>query len=409
MWRKALEVEWQVTHNCPQCGARLVFHEKDRILKCDYCKVNSVIHYPDPMRYVLPYKFQGDDMIFVPYWRINGTIFVISQRNFIIRNLDTSRPAVDCIGLPLSLGFRPQAMTLSIHDTSLQRVLPHNIAFERVFEQVSKTLITGTEEKQKQASCIFISPMKSLIYQPFFRHGDSLIDAITGSVIRLGNNQNISSSATLSNWDVGFEACICPKCGWDLSVSSVSLVGICENCNTVIDLTHRELESIDKGFVSGEGQLCLPFWRIRCDIKGITLSSYGDLVRYLIISKVVSPAMNQKILYFWVPAFRVEPEALLRLAKQFTIAQLEVEYDFEMKKLKYLPITLNYEEAEGLVKVMIGSFGINIPNIGSMLKNLEVQTTEKKLIFVPFFATNSEFLYPPMNLSVLRTAIRPGA
>jgi len=399
-------MEWQVTHNCPQCGAGLLFHEKDQVLKCQYCKVNSVIRFWGPMRYVLPYKSPLEDLLFVPYWRINGTAFLISQGNLMTKILDTSRPAINCSALPLSLGFRPQAMSLSIHDPSTQRIVQHNICFEKVFEQVSKTLIQPPDDKKKDLCLIFISTVKSLVYQPFLGQGDVLTDAITGNIVKLGNNQNLLPSPIISDWNVGFEACLCPNCGWDLSVSSESLIGICENCNTIVDLINGNFESIDKGYLRGEGELFLPFWRIKCDIQGIVLSTYGEFVRYFNIPKVISSTLNQKGMYFWIPAFRVEPNTLLRLAKQFTIAQPELKGDLEMRRLKYLPVTLHHSKAEELIKVLVGSFGINLPNIGSIVKNLSVQINEKKLIFVPFLVTNSEFLYPSMNLAVLRKAIR---
>ena len=47
-------MDLQVEQGCPQCGARIVLAETDRLLTCSFCGVRNYLQATGPFRYVLP-------------------------------------------------------------------------------------------------------------------------------------------------------------------------------------------------------------------------------------------------------------------------------------------------------------------------------------------------------------------
>ena len=103
-----------------------------------------------------------------------------------------------------------------------------------------------------------------------------------------------------------------------------SLVLICRNCDSAWECLKNGFQRV--GFTvmkppaeSGEIALYLPFWRMKPRIEGMELASYADLIRAANLPKAITPAFAAAPLYFWSPAFKVNPFLYLRWARQMTL------------------------------------------------------------------------------------------
>ena len=48
------EFNWQIEHNCPQCGAPVILDETDRLLTCPYCRTRLYLATTGYFQYHLP-------------------------------------------------------------------------------------------------------------------------------------------------------------------------------------------------------------------------------------------------------------------------------------------------------------------------------------------------------------------
>jgi DNA-directed RNA polymerase subunit RPC12/RpoP len=104
---------WQIEHQCPQCGAPVILEETDRILACPYCRVSLYIAARDYTALYWPASpAVAQEIVFMPYWRFKGMSFSCRGREVQTKIADMSRLAVPVIGMPYSLGVRPQALKL---------------------------------------------------------------------------------------------------------------------------------------------------------------------------------------------------------------------------------------------------------------------------------------------------------
>jgi dTDP-4-dehydrorhamnose reductase len=63
-----------------------------------------------------------------------------------------------------------------------------------------------------------------------------------------------------------------------------------------------------------EERIGLPFWRIRIGLEGFSLSTFGDFARFCNLPRAITPAMEEAPFFFWVPAFKVNAEAVATMA-----------------------------------------------------------------------------------------------
>lgn len=69
-----------IEQSCPSCGAPIVLSEDDRLIRCTYCDVQNYKISSAGNRYILPTKLpnhiKDDQLIFAPYLRFKGSIFL---------------------------------------------------------------------------------------------------------------------------------------------------------------------------------------------------------------------------------------------------------------------------------------------------------------------------------------------
>lgn len=399
-------MDWEITHECPQCGAPILFREAERILSCGFCKVRSLLRFGEPLRYVLPTSQALDDpLYFVPFWRIKGDLFWNRAGILQSKALDTTRPATDMIRLPLSLGFRPQAMKMRLSFPKGAKIVVPNLSFQEVFGFLSKSFsfLSGQE---KTGTYGFLSHLNAFVYQPYYVSGKILCDGITGQRIPELNTNNTFEIQDSASYNVNLSPCICPLCGWDLKADTKSSFGICTNCNSVIDLVHDEMPKCEYSIHKGDGEIYIPFWSIKSTVEALSIKTYADLIRYFNLPKALLPHLEDKEIYYYFPAIRLIPDVFIRVARLITIAQPDCTVEKELQNVESFPISIHHKDAKDILKILIWSMGPNKPELSKLIHRSDIQIIEAHLHFIPFLETHVEFTNPKLKVSFLKGSIR---
>jgi hypothetical protein len=429
-----------IAHPCPQCGAPVELEETDRLLACPYCRVRLLLAIDGVPRYLLPAKRAAqEEILFIPYWRIRGTLFTCRRNEMagevVHRLLDRTFPAVDWPGLPQSLGVRPQAMKLShaSHETPGRFCRP-TVTWDRLLS-LSQELpaYPGSEEEDAEAASLpsaFIGETVSLIYLPaFLRDGiyDAILDEKIAPLPPIDPTRE-SSFESKEGFGIRFLANLCPECGWTLSGTHDSLVVPCRGCSRAWEVKGTALRRVPLGVVhSGmRGGVLLPFWRIKAEVRGLTLRSYADLVRLANLPKVMRDEWEGRELHFWVPAFKINGAQLLRIARAVTISQPQAIADrfpepapgaphpndpFEPDDPTgpaIHPVTLPAGEADESLKMLLAEVGTPRNTILGRLREIEIKAIESRLVYIPFRAEGGEISNPEIPLAVNRNLLRYG-
>jgi endogenous inhibitor of DNA gyrase (YacG/DUF329 family) len=94
-----------IEHSCPQCGAPVELEETDRLIRCGFCRVASVIDTSDFFRYVIPHRAEnGKPLIYFPYWRFKGMLFSCLAKKIEQRFVDVSHQAFNSPYFPPNIG-----------------------------------------------------------------------------------------------------------------------------------------------------------------------------------------------------------------------------------------------------------------------------------------------------------------
>jgi predicted RNA-binding Zn-ribbon protein involved in translation (DUF1610 family) len=408
---------WEVELPCPQCGAPVVLEETDRMLSCAYCRVRLYLNPQGHPRYFLaPRGTRSENVLFAPYWRFKGLVFVMEEKGVTQRLVDSNLLALHSRSFPFSLGVRPQVLRLRFVASGIGgKFLRPDSTFQGHFTDRQNIprfqgVTTGTRASPCKA---FIGEMVSLIYSPFLARDGTLFDAILeGPPTPLNPGEPLEDLPLEPDLErqTEFIPMLCPACGWDLEGDKNALVLLCRNCDTAWQALGGSFKNVDIGFIpkSDEAPFYLPFWRIQAGISETNLNSCGDLVRLANLPKAVRGRWEEQPLAFWIPAFKVQPQLFLRLAQMFSVSQPSRE---PRKTIPHSPlhtVSLPLSEAVESIKVLITSLAFNRGLILARLATTEVTPDEYSLVYCPFSLRGSELIHPEMQVSISANALKWG-
>jgi DNA-directed RNA polymerase subunit RPC12/RpoP len=169
-----MDNHWQIEHNCPQCGAPVTLDETDRIFACPFCRTRLYLTVKDFFRYhIPPAEILDGDLLYLPYWRLRGSLFSVAGIDVLHRFVDTNAVAVSHPGLPYSLGLRPQVLKIRfVMPSTPGRFIEPKLSAEQAFRAVLP--FDGAFYQN------FIGEAVSLIYAPLYLRGNMLVDAVLG-------------------------------------------------------------------------------------------------------------------------------------------------------------------------------------------------------------------------------------
>jgi len=405
------ETQWQIEQACPQCGAPVTLEETDRLLACPFCRVRLYLAPERTFRYLIPPASGGKgELFYIPYWRLRGSCFTVAAPGMTNRFVDTHALAADIPDLPPTLGLRPQVLKLRFVTPATEgKFLPADRTAEQALPDLGKT--------PGGIFCrIFIGEAVSLIHAPLLLRGDTLYDAILGRAVSTGNFEDLErprASSSAPPGQVHFIPTLCPDCGWDMEGERDSLVLLCRNCNSAWSCADRNFEKVAFALMipppgSEEIAIHLPFWRMKPRFEGIDLASWADLIRIANLPKAVTPALEAAPLYFWSPAFKINPALYARWSRQMTIFRpLGSEIDC-LPAGSIHPVTLPpAEAAEGII-INLAQMITDRRKLYPKLAGLRITLEEARLEFHPFVLHHNEFLHASLRVVIDRTALAYG-
>lgn len=387
----------RIEFSCPQCGAPSVLNETDRLFSCAYCRARSYLASPDPLQFCLPARpeFADVDIVAVPYWRIRGLLFSRPDAgsNSIFSLIDTTEAAVPSPLLPRSLGVLPQTLPLQF---AFPRPATRFLALqERIDLSLNRTLqVLDALEAEKAEIEVslrsFVGETTSVVYIPLVVRADSLLDAVRGKL--LGRTTDPEARRLLGlpqrpGWQVSFHPALCPSCGWDLEGESDSVVLLCRHCASAWVPTSSGFKRCAPHHLAGpDSSVFLPFWRFPTQRLDPSVCSTS----------------------FWVPAFKVRPDLLLKLARRITLWDPKPPLDDSIGKHELYPVTLPAVEASQLLPfVDETSSAHQAGSCGGSSSPLD-SAPEPLLVYVPFDHNPSELFLRPARISLFRGALRYG-
>jgi hypothetical protein len=384
--------------------------ETDRLFTCEFCRVNSYLVAKDVFRYLLPSQApESKNLLYFPYWRFKGMLFSCAGSGISHKFVDVSHQAVLSHLFPASLGLRSQALKLKfVKPENKGRFLKPNQTFESVEENFEKRFDKSLPRPVLHQA--HIGETLSLIYAPFYMQ-QRLYDAVLNRPVPASpaNEFEIDQlPAENPDWPIHFMATLCPHCGWDLEGEKDSLVLLCKNCSSAWYPVGKKLKKIKFGkhTVDDSNAIYLPFWRIRPEISGLTLSNYADLIQVANIPKVIQPGWEDIGFRFWAPAFKVRPKIFLQLSKNMTLSQLHNEAEEELPERRHHPITLPVTEAIESLKVNLASFLKPKNQLSDILPSIEVSAKSFVLVYVPFIEKHHEFIQPQIQFAINKNIIK---
>jgi hypothetical protein len=404
---------WQIEHQCPQCGAPVVLEETDRILTCPYCRVSLYIAARDYTALYWPASSAvSQEIVFMPYWRLKGMSFSCRDMEIQTKIVDMSRLAVPVIGMPFSLGVRPQALKLKF-------VAPKAAGTFCKSRLTLQDAVAGIDEQLRlstPAPCFhqaYIGENASLIYTPVFIHDGRICDAVLNKPVAPLPETGLAGLESCDQQEklrLSFIPCLCPDCGWSLEGGKESLVLLCRNCQSAWSASQNSFHKIGFARVSGAapGSSYLPFWKISAQVEGLQLASCADLLRLNNTPEVITPAREQQELAFWVPAFKIAPDLFLLTAQRMTFFQEQGPFEESLGKEAFHPVTLPSSEAVESITPLVAHSAVPRKEIFPKLPQVSVRLRTATLVFVPFNSSGSELIHTRMPLSINRNALKWG-
>ncbi len=337
-------------------------------------------------------------------------------KSFDIQNkiVDTSFLATDHMFLPESLGIRTQTLKLSFADPRIKATfLSPRISFQDAISRFWAS-IDETESAILSGRFFlraFIGDTVSIIYFPVYMKGSAVYDAILNRPIaRLDARDidNFRKPDMQRNWKIHFIPAQCPDCGWDLTGERQSVSLLCKNCDTAWQVFQGRFKKLSYSAVPWRDKnvVFLPFWRMEVQMSGLDLHSYADLVRIANLPRAIKKEWEKTGIFFWAPAFKVQPRMFLRLAKQMTILQPPEAFEESVPTSTLHPVTLDSNEAFESVMITLAHIAVNKKKIFPIISHVEMKLKNALLVYFPFTVRGNEFIQTQMKFSIQRNAIR---
>jgi hypothetical protein len=159
---------------------------------------------------------------------------------------------------------------------------------------------------------------------------------------------------------------------------------------------------------SGEIALYLPFWRMKPGIEGMELTSYADLIRAANLPKAITPDVAASPLYFWSPAFKVNPFLYSRWTRQMTLFRPGGDADERFTETALHPVTLPLAEAAEGIIITLAQMSTDKRKLYPKLAGLRITLEEFRLEYHPFTLSGGELIHASLRFALDRTALSYG-
>jgi hypothetical protein len=145
---------------------------------------------------------------------------------------------------------------------------------------------------------------------------------------------------------------------------------------------------------------------MKVQLSGINLQSYADLVRFANLPRAIKKEWEKIGIFFWAPAFKLQPRMFLRLAKQMTILQPHEEFKEEVPTSALHPVSLDSNDAFDSIMITLAHMTKKKNRIFPLLPHVEMSLKKTSLVYFPFTLKGTDFIQTRMQFSIQRNALR---
>lgn len=361
---------------------------------------------------VLPHKAQDKEIVYVPYLRFRGNVYLCQGQTIGHRVVDITHLGAPFKSLPVSLGLRPQAMKMKFVTPDMaDSFLRCSLKVADILAKVGKH--TSSPKSGHLFHRAYIGEAVSLIYLPLYVQERTVFDAITKKpIVKLSQDQDIFGSALEKNppWRLTFMATLCPQCGWNLDGERDSVVLTCGNCSSAWEAREGKFVRVALAMVPGQGEstVYLPFWKITAEAKGVELNSYADFIRITNQPKMVLRHWENQDMSFWSPAFKIRPKIFLNLSSRLTISQNGFETKEATPRQGLYPVTMPQSEAAQSMKLILASSAMTKRKTFPLLPRVSFTEKDSTLVFLPFTDMGHDLVQQQIDISVNKKALEFG-
>ena len=402
----------RVEQECPQCGGPLEMDETDRLLRCNFCTVQSFLGNTGPLHFILPRRQPDPYTIYAPYLRFKGTIYSCLSDRIEHRFADISTKGVKLPFLPASLGLRPQAMKMRFATPAIPgSFLKKSIPDHEILARAAKSLNLHDEKILHQA---YIGEVLNIIYLPLSIRNEEILDGVLERPLaRIPENSTPFGAAEIDSYarKPVFLPAICPGCGWNLEGETDSVVLFCSNCNSGWQAGGSNFSEVRVKTTpaTDKNELSLPFWNFQVEAKGIELTSFADFIRITNQTFAVKPEWEEMKLYFVCPAFKVRPHDFLRLSTQMSISRRYRQQAAESIPAKNLyPVTLAHSSAKQSLKIILANSAVSRSRVFPRLPEIEFEVKKYLLHYLPFEKTSHELRQKKLGVTINQRVLNYG-
>ena len=401
-----------VEQACPQCGAPIELDETDRLIICPYCHIKNYLFAKDYFRFLLPAKASNDEIIYAPYMRFKGSVYLCEGSTINYAIVDLTYQATTLKQLPLSLGLRPQAMQMHFVTPDVAgSFLSCSLNPSDVLAEVGKrTSALAAETLFHRA---YVGETFSLIYLPLFVHDGTVFDAVINKPVAAlpdAEGLMIPEQRERPEWRITFMATICPQCGGDLDGERDSVVLTCPVCETAWEASEGHLMPVDRVVFGGDEKdlAYVPFWKITVREEELGINTLADFMRIAQLPLVKKRDGEDKSLSFWLPAFKIRPREFLRLASQMTVRPPGGGPAAGISPKTLSPVTLPREEAAQCLKVVLANIVTDKRAFSPLLPRINLSVTKYTLIYLPFKARGLDMVQEETGICINKNVLKYG-
>jgi predicted Zn-ribbon and HTH transcriptional regulator len=370
------------------------------------------------MRYIIPPKNPSQkNLVFIPYWRMRGKSYTVQPYKVSASMIDTSLRAAEITDMPETLGLRAQTQVLRFASPKMDAsFLDSDIPYGSIHESAE---ISSRMYRDAPGLTVFhrafVGETISKVFAPVYVKGSGLFDALLNKPIAhidYKKKEALNNAGKLKNWKLNFLPAQCPHCGWDLEGQSDNIAYFCKNCDSAWLLSSGKFKSIPFALVKSRAPdaFYAAFWRIRAEIKGIAASSYADIIRLANLPKIIRTSWEDEEMYFWFPAFKLNPRAFIRLSRIVTFGRPGILFKDRahpaFKRAPLGPVNIPPEEAAEALITLIASVCVKKKNVYPILETLTVKPEAMQLYFLPFVPQGGDYIQPTMNFSIQKSSFR---
>jgi hypothetical protein len=402
----------RIEQDCPQCGGPLELEETERLLRCNFCNVQSFLSNTGPLHFILPRKQPDPYTIYAPYLRFKGTVYTCLSDRIEHHLTDVSMQGIKLPFLPVSLGLRPQAMKMRFAASTFPgSFLKKSVPDDVILARAAKSRIKRDEEILHQA---YVGEALNLVYLPLSIRDETIFDGVLERILsRIPENTTPFAEAEVDSrrWNPVFLPALCPKCGWSLEGEPDSVVLFCTNCNSGWQAGGGSFSEVTVTITPAPDNevLFIPFWNFQVTVKGIDLATFADFVRITNQVLVVKPEWEKKKLHFVCPAFKVRPQDFLRLSTQMTLSQ---RHDLQNTDIipagNLYPVNLDHTGAEQSLKIILANSAVSRSRIFPALPEIDFAIQEYFLQYLPFAKTSHELQQENLDITINQRVLNYG-